>query len=82
MAGRPVHDSNQVQEATLNRDVGDVGAPDVIGSRDLHVSQQIRINPVFRVRVTGSWCLIDRLQPHQSHQTPDTVATDMNILAA
>ena len=32
MARRPVHDRDQVQEVALDRDVGDVGAPDLIGT--------------------------------------------------
>jgi hypothetical protein len=52
VAGCLVHDRDQVKEATLNRGVCGVGTPDMIGSHDLQFSQQIRINPVFRMRGT------------------------------
>ena len=82
MAGCPVHDRNQVQEPPLNRDVGDVGAPDLIGPVDHQVPQQIRVNPVFRVGIAGSWRLIDRLQAHQTHQTPNAMTADAKAFAA
>ena len=31
MAARPVHDRDQVQKAMLHRDIGDVGAPNMVG---------------------------------------------------
>jgi len=54
MARRPVHDRDQVQEAALDRDVGDVGAPDLIGPVDREPLEQIGINPMRRARHTGS----------------------------
>ncbi len=39
MTGGPVHDCDQVQEPALNRNVGDVGTPDLIGAVDHHVPQ-------------------------------------------
>ena len=65
MARRPVHDGDQGQEATLNRDVGDIGAPDLIGSIDLNPLEQIRVNPMRRVRRAGSRRLIDGFQAHE-----------------
>ena len=64
MARRPVHDRHQVQEPALNRDVGDVGAPDLIGTVNLHPLEKIGINPMRRMGGAGSRRLIDRLQPH------------------
>ena len=43
----------------LHGDVRDVGAPDLIGPRNGHASEQIRIDPVRRVRIGGSRRLID-----------------------
>ena len=50
MARGPVHDGDQVPEATLNRDVGDIGAADLIGPVNLNPLEQIRVNPMRRVR--------------------------------
>ena len=78
MARRPVHDRHQVQEAALNRNVSDVGAPDLIGPVDRQPLEQIGVNPVLRMRCAGSRRLIDGLQAHQSHQAahPMTADTD------
>ena len=43
---------------------GDVGAPDQVGPVDHQVPQQIRVNPVFRVGIAGSWRLIDDPKMH------------------
>jgi len=70
------HDRDQVQEATLHRDVSYVGAPDLIGPVDCHALEQIRINSMRRVRRAGSRRLIDRLEAHQPHQAPHTMTAD------
>ena len=60
--GRREHDASpspQIQKAALNGDIGDVGAPDLIGTVDHEPVQKIRINPVRRMRITGSRRLID-----------------------
>ena len=80
MARRPVHDGDQGQEATLNRDVGDIGAPDLIGSIDLNPLEQIRVNPMRRVRRAGSRRLIDGFQAHETHQAPHTMTADANAV--
>ena len=69
----PVHDGDEIEKAALDRDVGDVGTPDMIGPVYLKVPQQIRVNPVFRAGIAGSRGLIDRLKPHQSHQAANPV---------
>jgi len=43
--------------------------------------QQIRVNPVLRVRVAGSRPLVDRRQPHLRHQPPHPPAADVYTLA-
>ncbi len=52
-AAEPVHDGHEVEEAPPHRDVGDVGAPDLVRPRYLHPLEQIRIDPVLRVRSAG-----------------------------
>ena len=46
MPTRPIHDRHQVKEASAHRDIGDVGAPDLIGPVDRHALEQIRVDPV------------------------------------
>ena len=81
MTRRPVHDRDQIQKAALNGDVGDVGTPHVIGSFDRHSFEKIGINSVRRMRHAGPRRLVNGLQPHQAHQTPNPVATDANAVA-
>jgi hypothetical protein len=66
----------------LNRDVSDIRAPDLIGTAYPHVPQQIRVNPVFRVRIAGSGLLVDRLQAHQPHQASNPVTPDANTFSS
>ena len=82
MTRGPVHDRNQVQKSALNGDIHDVGAPDLIGTVDHEPVQKIRINPVRRMRITGSRRLIDGLQAHQPHQTANAMTPDANALAS
>ena len=70
LAGRPVHDRHQIEEATAHGDVRHVGAPHVIGPVDRQLAQQIRIDPVLRVRIARAWPLVDRRQAHLRHQPP------------
>ena len=82
MTRRPVHDRHQIKKAALNRNVGDVGTPDLIGTAYPQIPQQIRVNPVFRMGLTGSWRLIDRLQAHQTHQASNAMTADANALSS
>ena len=75
------HDRDEIQKAALNRDVGDVGAPSLIGPIDRQSLEQIGINPVRRVRNAGSRRLKDRLQPHEAHQAPHPVTAHRDPLA-
>ena len=52
---RPIHDRHQVKEAAAHRDVGDVGAPDLIGPVDRHALEQIGVDLLLRMRIAGAW---------------------------
>ena len=67
---------------TARRNVCDVGAPDMVGAIDLQLAQQIGINPVRRMRLTGPWSLVNRRQPHLRHQPPYTPTVDILADAA
>ena len=79
---RPVHDRHQVKEAAVHRDVSDVGAPDMVRPLDRQTPQQIRVDPALGVGRAGAWRPIDRLKPHQAHQTPGPAPADAHALAA
>ena len=44
-----IHDRHKVKEATLHRDVGDIGAPDMVRSLDRQAPEQIGPDPVLGV---------------------------------
>ena len=44
-----------------------IRAPHLIGTGDLHISKQIRINPVLGVLFAGVGAFANRLQPHDLH---------------
>ena len=79
---RPVHDRHEVKEATLHRDIGDIGAPDMVRPLDCQAPQQIRVNPVLGVGRAGARRPIDCLEPHQAHQTSGPAPADPHALAA
>ncbi len=57
IAGIPVQNRGKIEPAMLEADVGNIDAPDVIGMRCGHVSQQVRVNRVLRGGFTrmGTW---------------------------
>lgn len=63
-----IHDRHQREEPALDRNSGDVGAPHLLRSCDRQIPQQIRINPMLRVRLTRTRFLIHRVQAQQCHQ--------------
>ena len=79
---RPVNDLHQIKEAALHRDMGDVGAPDMVRSLDRQAPEQIGPDPVLGVWIAGVRRPIDRLKPHQAHQTSGPAPPDPHALAA
>lgn len=59
----------------MHRNVRYIRTPDLIRLVNDHVFEKIRIHLVFWMFLAGVGCLIDRNQPHQAHQTPNTVTT-------
>ena len=82
MPAGPVHDRRQVKKAAPHRDVGDVGAPDMVRPLDHQASEQIGVDPVLGMRIAGARRPIDRLKPHQAHQTTGPATTEAHALAA
>ncbi len=48
-----VHDRNQVKEPAPDRDIGDVGAPDLVRPLDRQALEPVWIDPVRGMR--GAW---------------------------
>lgn len=72
----PVHYGHKIDKAVLQPDVGDVGAPHLVGTLYDHVFEQIRISLERLSRPTQSGLGIDRLQPHCAQQTRHPLVID------
>jgi len=72
--GRPVHDCHEVEKATPNRDVCDVGAPHMVRTGDRQPLEQMGINPVLRVPGSGLRRLVYGLHSHPPHQRQRLIA--------
>ena len=77
----PVHDRDQVQETRRHRNVGDVGAPNLVRAVDRQVPKQIRVDAVTRLRAARARLAVDRFQPHQPHQPADPAPPHSHALA-
>lgn len=71
LAGEPVHNRDQVEEPTAHRQKRDVGRPDLIRSFHPQYIQQIWPDLVPLGRLACIGLLVDRLQPHEPHKSPD-----------
>jgi len=80
-AAVPVDDHDQIGKAMRQANVGDVGAPDLVGACDGHASQQIRIDLVLWVRLAGVGAWRHPGQAHQSHQPLYPFAVDVMAFA-
>jgi len=54
--------------------IGDVGAPDLIGASNRQFLQQVRVNFVLWMFLAGIRGLIDRHEAHEPHQATDTMS--------
>src|SRR5512135_310883 len=80
-AAGPVHDGAQVDPAAGHRDVGDVGGPDLVGTLDFELAQQVRVHLVARVLLARVWLAVQRLDAHAPHQRGHVLAADLEALA-
>ena len=78
-ATRPVQDREEIHKATRHRKVRDIRRPDLIGSGDRQMAEQIRVHPMRRMSLAGVGFAVQRFDAHASHHgahslTPDPVA--------
>ena len=72
----PVHHGDQIHKALLHRHIGNICAPDLVGSVDREPPQQIGIDAVFGVFLRETRSGVDGFQPHFSHQALHSLAVD------
>src|SRR3981189_1657757 len=75
--GRPVEHHGEIDEAVRHRNVGDVHGPDLVWTRNLQATQQIRMDLVAGVGLGGARTAIERLYPHPPHQRLHMPAADL-----
>ena len=83
-AGVPVHHRAEIGAAAFHRDVGDVGdvgAPHLISTRDVQITQQVGMDAVRLVRDARAWLAVDGLQAHLTSQTLNTYKTRLKSAA-
>src|SRR5918994_136607 len=78
----PVHDGDQVDEASGQRNVGDIAAPHLIDLFDRQAAQQVRVLGVLGRRLAGVGTLVDGHQSHQPHQALFPLAVDGKALGS
>lgn len=66
--------TTSVNKAVQQPDVGDVGAPDLVGADDLDTPEQIRVNLVLRMRLAGVGPGRHACQAQFLHQAPYPLA--------
>ena len=79
---RPVDDRDEIEKPAPDRNVGDVGRPDVVGPLDRHVAQEIRIDLVAGRGFARSRLRPERGDPHQAHQPLHALAVHEHALGA
>ncbi len=60
--------SHQIQKTPTHRNIGDVGAPDLVGSDNGQIPQQVGANPMLRMRRARVGLLIYRPKAHLRHR--------------
>lgn len=76
----PIHDGHQIAKSLTQPDVGDVGGPYLIRTHDGDAIEEVRINRMRRVRLTGIGLWINRLQAHQPQQAQYPLGVDSMFL--
>ena len=73
----PIEHNRQIDEAARHRDVGNVHRPHLVGPRDRHPAQQIRVDLVTGFRLRRTRTAIKRLDFHPLHQRLHVTPADL-----
>lgn len=76
IAAEPIHNGYQVDEALGQGDIGDIRGPNLIGSSNDVILQEIGVSPGIVTGPTQIGFGIDRHQAHFPHQSPDSFGID------
>jgi hypothetical protein len=81
-AAVPANNGDQVHKAVRQPDVGDVGAPHLVGADDIDTPGQIGINLVLRMGLAGVGAGRHARQAQFLHQAPHPLAVDRMAMGA
>lgn len=70
---------DQVDESAPHWNVRQIRGPDLVESVDNEIPQQVRIDPVFRMRLASVAFAVDGLDSHLGHQRADMATACRNI---
>ena len=76
LAAVPIDDRDQIDKAVQQPNIGDVGAPHLVGADDIDAPEQVRINLVLRMRLAGVGAGRHACQAQCLHQAPHPLAID------
>ena len=82
LAGGHVHDGGEIDEASRHGNVGGVKRPDLIGPAHRHLAQQVGIDLVLPVPLTGARLRAQGLDAHALHQRAQVTAAHEDSLAS
>ena len=78
----PIDDGGKVAESAVDPDVGNIGAPHFIGSRDVVVPQEVRIHLVSDEWNACSWLRIYGFEPEDTPERSQAILADLNAMIA
>ena len=67
------HRFEAMPNALAHRQIGDVGAPDLVGPVNPQPAQKVGVGLVPLGGLAGIGLLVDRHQAHKAHQSPDAL---------
>ena len=73
----PVDNGAEVSEAAVEADVGDIGAPHLVGVVDHYATKQIRVLLVCLIGLRGVQGPVDRVEAHTGHQPANLAAPNL-----
>ena len=74
LKGHPINDCHKIQKAVLDGNVGNIAAPNLIGPRECELPQKVWKSTVLWILLVGVRPPICGLQPHNIHQSTNTMA--------
>ena len=78
----PVQDREEILKATRHRTVRDISRPDMVGSGDLQMTEQIRVHPMRRMLLDGIGFSVQRFDTHAGHHGAHPLAPDPVVFSS